>query len=303
LSGNGPARIVAERVQLTPASTTPPAYFYAVKDSRITKFSARNGASVAYVTKKANNLRPADPKLVASTVYFVGNTGAGSCGSTLMSVPADATNTAASLVARPQPGYDVTDFAVAADNSVALLETKCPPTGNGPQDELVVTEPGSPHPYVVTNQAEPPTLASLSFEPGASAPLLDGIFSGGMSSYSLSRYDPAHAKTFTDSQSACDFRQTTDGRPTALETDSTGTIWFAVQTGSSMDVLHCAAGTNNASVAFSIPGNDYPQDVDVATGGGAVLLTDQTGHVWRWDGPGSAPQQLHPSQPLYAVTW
>jgi hypothetical protein len=154
----------------------------------------------------------------------------------------------------------------------------------------------------VKNQAEPPTLHSLSWEPAASSLFLDGIFSGGMSSYSLNRYDPTKATSFNDSQSACDFSQATTGRPTSLETAGS-TLWFAVQTGSSMDVLHCAAGTNNASVAFSIPGNDYPQDIDVTADGGAVLLTDQAGHVWRWDGPGSTPQQLHPSQPLAAVTW
>jgi len=47
----GPARIVAEQVQFSPAEPNqPPPYFYAVKDNRITKYTSRTRRSVQYLT-------------------------------------------------------------------------------------------------------------------------------------------------------------------------------------------------------------------------------------------------------------
>jgi glucose/arabinose dehydrogenase len=68
-----------------------------------------------------------------------------------------------------------------------------------------------------------------------------------------------------------------------------------------MDVVHCTS-TGKPKLAFTVQGQDVPVDLDVTSDGSAVLLTDDHGKVWRWDGSGN-PVQLNNSIPLSHVTW
>jgi hypothetical protein len=82
----------------------------------------------------------------------------------------------------------------------------------------------------------------------------------------------------------------TDGLPTALNTDGNGTVWVALQTGSSIEVVSCR--NNVATVAFTIAGSDTPANVDSESNGRAVLVTDTAGKVWRWAVGAAGPTLL-----------
>ena len=116
----------------------------------------------------------------------------------------------------------------------------------------------------------------------------------------LARYS-ASENSPTPSDHACPGLGPQDGQPNAIEVDSNGDLWVALQTGSSMDVVRCAR-TGKPKTMFTVPGNDQPADVDVTSDGSAVLLTDGNGKVWRWDGSGN-PQELSTSISLTQVSW
>src|SRR5947209_14447993 len=66
----GPAPIVANAVTFDAEQTGYPAYFYAVKNKRVTKYASRNGASVSYLSKPAPApIKVSDPTLVCIQIY------------------------------------------------------------------------------------------------------------------------------------------------------------------------------------------------------------------------------------------
>ena len=118
---------------------------------------------------------------------------------------------------------------------------------------------------------------------------------------SIVRYDVYGDTSATPDRRACKGLGPEDGEPEAIERDTSGTLWIALRTGSSMSVMRCEPN-HSPTVAFTVPGNDQPVDLDVADDGSAALLTDYTGKVWRWDGSGN-PEALPTSLPLDHVSW
>jgi hypothetical protein len=314
MADGGPQRLVALPLQFGDASgSSTPQYFYAIKNSRVTKFASSSGAAIGYLTSPQPGGGASDPQLseTGEQVYYL--QGGGTCANALMSVSTAAVDTPPppQSVASPDTGYVIAGYAVgpapaAADgnqtSALAVFETACSGT-TSPQAKLVsTTTTGQKH--VIDFPSVPPGIeGDPSFEPGTPSAsdvrYLDAFVRTGNSGY-LTRYDIAHDTTSTPSRNACPAYDVNTGLPKALEVTTAGELWFAVQTGQSMQVVHCAAG--HAAVAFTIPGNDTPADVDVTSGGGAVLLTDIAGKVWRWDGSGTATQ-LSPKVPLDHVTW
>ncbi|MBV9292931.1 MAG: hypothetical protein JO222_10825, partial [Frankiales bacterium] len=292
----GPSRIVARQVTFnsTSGSTTPP-YFYAVKSQRIAQFNSATGAFSRYLTTYQPGGGPSDPQLgsTGDTVYFL--QGNGTCANTLMSV--SAAGGAEQLVANPVTGYVITGFAVgpapAAGNgtaALALVESKCAGT-HGAQAKLVTTDStGARH--VIKFPSTPPVIeadpswAVPTTQPWTTEDLVAWVRTGNQGY--LADYNVPTDTTATPTRNACPSYDVNSGMPTALEVDGTGALWFATQTGSSMDVVRC--DSHGSTTEFSVPGQDTPSDVDVTSDGTAVLLTDLNGKVWRWSGSGNAVQ-------------
>src|SRR5438270_3420244 len=120
----GPARIVVNGVTFDNAQTGYPAYFYAVKNNRITKFSARNGAAISYLTPP--ELAPttvSDTQVDGDQVYFLGGP---SCVNSIQSVPV--TGGDPTTVATADPGYEISGYSVGGSPKVnTFYETACVP--------------------------------------------------------------------------------------------------------------------------------------------------------------------------------
>ncbi|MDQ1698049.1 MAG: hypothetical protein QOJ03_3402 [Frankiaceae bacterium] len=302
----GPQRLVAVPVQFGEGSGTaaPPQFFYAIKNGRVTKFASRNGAAIDYLTDPQPGGGAEDPQLSrdGKLVYFLQN--GGTCVNGLMSVStATSDNTPPTTsVASPDAGYVITGYSVDSqlpgETRYAFFEQACDSSAD-PQAKLVMLETsGSRH--VIKYHGLPPTIVGdPSYEPTAQVQLIDAIVRTGTSGY-IARYDDVNDNTPTPQRHACPGLDPNDGQPEALEMDASGVLYVALQTGSSMDVVRC--GVNKPRVVFSVAGNDQPADVDVANDGSSILLTDDSGKVWRWDGSGNAVE-LSPSVPLTHVTW
>lgn len=298
----GPARIVAQQVLFSPAEPNqPPPYFYAVKDNRITKFASRTGSPIQYLTAAQPGGPISDPQVYGSDVYYVQQTGP--CASTVRSVSESADGTANGTIwASSESGYTISAFGIGntAQNSdrYTLVENACDPA-RSPQAKLVMAE--GEHINTINFDAAPPEIVGdPSYELQSQLPLVDAFVRTGNQGY-IAGYNTFNGNTPTPNRNACPGLDVNSGLPQALEVDGNGTLWVALQTGSSMDVVRCGAN-GKVKKAFTIPGQDQPADIDVTSDGSAVLLTDNNGKVWRWDGSGN-PMQLSTSIPLTHVTW
>src|SRR3954470_12818420 len=300
-----PLRITAQQVRFGTSSVTAgPQYFYGIRSGRVTKFSATAGASLDYLTDPKPGGGASDPQLVGNDVYFL--RGNGSCANSLSKVSSQTSDNTQPehSVATPDDGYVITGYAIfhgendTSGTRYSFFEQACD-GATSPQAKLVSIEGGARH--VVKFESMPPMIvADPSYEPPAALQFLDAIVRTGTSARFV-RYDTANTTSPTGARNACRGWDFNNGRPWALETDATGTMWFATQSGSSMQVVKCSAGGDTAVVAFTVPGNNQPADVDISSSG-SVLLTDTDGEIWRWNGSGNAVK-LSPSQPITDATW
>ncbi|HVX70031.1 MAG TPA: hypothetical protein VHA79_10105, partial [Mycobacteriales bacterium] len=76
-------------------------------------------------------------------------------------------------------------------------------------------------------------------------------------------------------------------------------LWFAGQTGESMQVLSCKDGQPNVELTVSV--NDSPTALSVSPEG-EVLLTDSSGRVWVGSA-GATPKQLPVGGGVTSATW
>jgi hypothetical protein len=298
LADGGPSRIVAEQVKFSPAEPNqPPPYFYAVKNNRIAQFASRTGTPIHYLTSEQPGGGLDDPQVYGNDVYYL--QGAGTCANALMKVPTSADGGAnGDIVASPDTGYVISSYAVG-DTGISVFETACD-QARSPQGRLVTTPTVKGHSrHTIDFPAFPPMITADPTVEAGEAQFVDAIVRTGTQS-SVTRYDPYFDSSSAPQRAACPGLGPDDGEPAAIEIDATNTMWIALRTGSSMDVVRCTGG--KPKLAFTVPGNDQPVDVDVTDDGSAVLLTDDNGKVWRWDGSGN-PHELSPSIPLTDVTW
>jgi hypothetical protein len=294
MADGGPSRIVAQQVRFSPAEPhQPPPYFYAVKNNRITQFASRTGDPIKYLTSEQPGGGVDDPQVYGSDVYYL--QGAGSCANALVKVATSADGSDnGDVVASPETGYVITAYAVAGPY-VTTVQTACDPA-RSPQARLVTDANGGGK--VIKFDSLPPEIVGdpswdLTAEPAA----LDAFLRTGNAGY-VARYAYSENPNPTN---ACPGLDINRGLPQALEVDANGTLWVALQTGDSMDVVSCGA-KGKAKLAFTVQGQDQPVDLDMTSDGSAALLTDDHGKVWRWDGSGN-PVQLNTSLPLTHVSW
>ena len=293
MADGGPGRIAVTPVTFAPESTGYPAYFYGVKNNRVTKFSARSGAAISYLTGPGLGA-VSDPHLARDRVYYLSGA-ASACANALRSVPID--GGASTLVATPKPGYAITSFAVTPDNAkTALFETSCVGTAT-PRGLLVSTDNGSAQSHTVPFDSFPPELiGDPAWEPDGTH--LDVAVVTGMNAAAF-RFDAFTAKTWTDGNGPCAGNGNVRGRPQVVDVDTSGAVWVGLESGDAIDVERCLAGTPQLMFTVAKAG---PADIAVAGSGTAVLVTDSAGHVWRWT-QGGTVTRLSPSVPVTQLTW
>jgi len=295
---SGLARIVVTGVTFDSQSSGYPSYFYAVKNNRITKYSSRDGSSLVYLTKPAvAGTTVTDPQLVGDQVYFLAGP---SCANSIQSVPV--TGGDPTTVATADAGYEISGFSVHVPKVNTFYETACVP-GTSPAARLVINTLVNDTQQMTTKvdfgSVPPGIVADPTWD--SDGQHFDAILRAGTQSR-LARYD-AYGSTPTnpnDNALACSGFDASSRDPLAEEIDANGYLWVATRTGSSMDVVRCIG--SSSQVMFTIAGNRQPADIDVAGSGSAVLLTDTTGQVWRWN-PGGNVTQLTPKLPINQLTW
>lgn len=296
----GTGKLVVSPVQFAAnADTGYPPYFYAVKNGRVAKFATRNGAAISYLTKSSWGTA-SDPRLFRDHVYYLaGGSLSGSlpaCDNAIYSVGTDGTQHA--LVARADTGYEITGYTLGFN--LAIYERACL-SATTPAGKLVLkmsaNDPPGPPSNTVTFSSLPPDLvADPSWADGRH---LAAIVRTGTKS-SVREFDTWTAKSSGDANAACTGFDAGFGEPLAMQVDSSGNLWMAARTGNAIDVVRCVGPTPR--VMFSIAGNRQPADIAVAGSGGAVLVTDTSGDVWRWSQGGDVVQ-LTPSVLITQLTW
>jgi hypothetical protein len=120
----------------------------------------------------------------------------------------------------------------------------------------------------------------------------------GMGGY-LAEYDSTHPGTDTmPAADACSVDPNA-GLIGALATGPDGSLWFAAQTGTSMQVYSCVRG--RPSVELTVPVNSTPASLSVSADG-QVLLADYNGTVWS-GAAGHSPTRLATGGTVSSLTW
>src|SRR3954452_3926491 len=301
LADGGTSRIVVKGVTFGSEQSGYPQYFYGIKSDRVAKFSSRTGAALTYLTPPEPGGGASDPQLVGDRVYYL--SGSGTCTNALRYVP---TSGGPSQPAggngnawASDDGYVITHYSVMNDKISAVYETACD-SCTTPAAKLIV------HYYI--NDTAPATWTKnyASFPPGLvndtswySDFHLDALVRTGTQT-SVMRLDANGAFMKNDGTAACAGYDVAAGEPDATQVDANGYVWVAARTGSSMSVVRCIGST--ARVMFTVAGNRQPADISVAGSGGAALLTDTDGHVWRWTMGGSVVQ-LSTTVPVPQLSW
>jgi hypothetical protein len=289
----GPQRLAA--VQVTFGSSAPaaaPQYFYGVKNGRVTKFSARTGAAIEYLTPEEPGGGALDPVLVGNDIYYL--RGAGTCYNTIASV-STAGQDPTEAVVTPSSGYVIQSFTTDGQAFVTY-EVACFPD-KSPQAKLVSHVPGeSPSP--IKFQSVPPGVeGDVAY---LTAPrTLAAFVRTGTQGY-LAKYNLFEDSTGTPSRNACSGYDVNRGIPVGMVSRSDG-LWFAADTGGAIDVIRCAGG--HPETMFTVPTGRAPADLAVTADGGHALVSDAAGNVWRWDGRGTPERLPDLSVPLDHLTW
>lgn len=291
---SGTSRIVATGVSFDSSQAGYPQYFYAVKDNRITKFSSRTGAAISYLTPPAPaGTSLSDPQVDNGQVSYISRTG--DCTNELRVV--NVNGGASQSDVAPDPGYLIAGYATHFNH--ALYETACSSsTTPAAQVKFVLNanDPPAPAANATAFQAIPPGIVG---DPTWSdLRHLIAVQRTGTAN-SLVDYDSWTAKSPADATPTC-LGRTSDGEPDAIQVDAGGNLWFAQRTGSSIQVVRCIGPT--ARVMFTVAGNRQPADLAVAGSGGAALVTDTDGNVWRWNQGGDV-SKLAPSVTMTQLTW
>lgn len=288
-----PLRVTAEQVRFGSSSVSAAGpFFYGNKNGGIAKFSATDGSFVSNVTRPVPG-NSSDPQLLGDTIYY--RTEDSGCGTHVASVPVG--GGASNDVADPDQGYSIAHYGVSQDGTkVAFFETACH-VSTTPQGRLVFADLAKQTRRAIDFPGSPPYVSSdPSWEPDGVH--VDATLYTGTQGY-IARYDSTSTTSPTP-RNACPGYDVNNGLPTALETDTSGTIWFVTHTGQSAQVVKCQVGSQTAIVAFTVSGG-ASTDVDVSPSG-SVLVTDAGSRVWEWSGSGD-PRRLPLGPRTGDVSW
>lgn len=241
---------------------------------------------------------------VTGTVYEVRQYGdslyytvrVGDCIPTLYAIPTSGGTPTA--VATADADYGIVGFDVSAQGRLVYLESSgCNQSRAGMAKLVFPTWAHGPQGRAIDFPSMPPAITGDPVWESDNVHV-DAFVHTGMEGY-LARYDSAQGDSPTPSANACSGYDINNGMPNALTTSADGTLWFATQTGSSMQVISCTSGT--PTVEFTVNGNNEPTSLSVNSQG-QVLVADANGHVYSWNGSGAATQ-LPQASGVSSVAW
>ncbi|MGN6474122.1 MAG: hypothetical protein ACTHK4_10825 [Mycobacteriales bacterium] len=273
-------------------SATSGGSFYGVSNGEIEKFSG--GGTPQGTLVDSSNGPVTEVQSVGDTLFFT--TRPHGCDVDTISSRAAAGEGPTAQLTTSSPGYEITGFSVSADGTkVAYFQTGC--GSHAGQGQLVIDNLTTGHTHAVDFANMPPAITG---DPvwESDGVHVDAFVRTGMSGY-LARYDSTQGNNATPNTNACPGFDVNSGLPGALTTTPDGTLWFAVQTGTSMQVLSCAGGTPKVETTVTDT-NDTPASLSVNSSGD-VLLADISGHVWNVT-PGGTEAALTGSV-ITSVTW
>jgi hypothetical protein len=289
----GVAKLVAQKVVFdrAPAPATAGAGFYGVQGGVIERFDSSGKAQgPAY---------PGDSGVFEvrnydGTLYFTVREA--DCISRLASRAPGQSGDVAVTIATADPGYGIVGFDLSADRTkLAYFESGCGDlAGTG---KLVFENTTTGDRTVIGFPSEPPAvLGDPMWE--ADGVHVDAYVRTGMQGY-IARYDSTAGKNQKPGTNACGEYDPATQLTGAMATDPDGTLWFAGQTGQSMQVLSCRDGMPN--VELTVPVNASPQSLSVDADGN-VLLADSDGKVWLGKA-GGIPTELPAGGGVSYVSW
>jgi hypothetical protein len=293
----GVGTLAAEKVTFA-ASTghaTTTSRIYAVEAGSLVTLNPTTGASDGPVSAANAKGTVAEVRDIGGTLYFTA--GAANCASTLYAMPDDGVTV--TTVATADPGYAISGFDLTADGTkLTYYEAGCgSEAGKG---TLIFTDLSNGTMKKIVFPGEPPLImGDPVWEPDGVH--VDAFVRTGMQGY-LAQYDSA-AQGQGSAQpdtSACTGYQPAGGMAdVSTATGPDGTLWFATQTGTSMQVVSCA--DNKPTVEFSTPDNDTPLSLSI-NAAGDVLVVGDAGKVYEWEAHGDATE-LSNSAGVTSVAW
>lgn len=283
--------ITAEKVEFTEASPAPStAPFYGVQGGAIERFDA-SGKPQGPVGDTTSLGTVSEVQRVGGAVFFT--VGAAGCPAEIRSFPVG--GGASVPVASADHGYGITGFGVSGDGArVAFFESGCGSAAG--QGKLVFSSPGGVDRTIDFPSLPPVIVGGPVWE--SDGVHVDAFVRTGMEGY-LARYNSTKGNNPMPSANACPGYDVNNGLPGAVTTAPDGTLWFAVQTGTSMQVWSCANA--HPTVVGSVAFNDTPGALAV-DGAGDFLLTDTSGKLWRAMGQ-AGPEELSTPGAVTSVSW
>jgi hypothetical protein len=291
----GVAQLTAQKVvlglQSAPAATG--AGFYGVQGGVIERFEA-SGAPQGPVDGSSTKGTVFEVRQFDSGLYFTAKVG--DCLPTLYSLPTGG-GTPTEVVTADKD-YGIVGFDLSADGTkLTYLESSGCNQSRAGMGKLVFENLTDGSRRTIDFPSEPPAIIG---DPvwEADGVHVDAYVRTGMEGY-LARYDSTKGSDATPSSNPCGEYDPATQLTGALDTDADGTLWFAGQTGASMQVLSCKDGQPNVELTVSV--NDSPTALSVNPDG-QILLTDSSGRVWAGSA-GGTPKQLRVGGGVTSATW
>ncbi|HVY10774.1 MAG TPA: hypothetical protein VHB18_11600 [Mycobacteriales bacterium] len=293
----GLATLTAEKVTFSAASATPSAgSFYGAQNGRLAKFNGQTGAKEGDLDAASNEGDVTEVRQYGDTLYFTARVG--DCIPTLYSMPTDGGSSPA-VVASADPNYGIVGFDLSADGTkLTYLESSGCHQSMAGKGKLVFANLADGSSHTIDFPSEPPAIIG---DPvwEADGSHVDAFVRTGNGGY-LARYDSTSGTNPAPNANACSGYDINDGMPGAVTTGPDRSLWFAVQTGTSMQVISCDGTT--PTVKFTVPKNDTPTSLAVNAAGSA-LLTDSSGDTWTWTPGQTSPRALSEASNVTSPTW
>jgi hypothetical protein len=266
---------------------------YVAQDGSIVMINPATGASYGSVPGVEGNVF--EVHQYSDSLYYTVRTG--DCLPTLYSVPASGGTPTA--VATADPDYGIVGFDLSPDGSkLTYLESSGCHQSMAGKGKLVFENISDQTTREIEFPSEPPAILGDPVWESDNVHV-DAFVREGMQGY-LGRYDSTSGDSPQPSTNACTGYQPDGGMANAIAaTAPDGTLWFANQTGTSMQVVSCANDT--PKVEFNTPENDTPKSMSV-NANGQVLLLGTSGKVYEWPGTGRA-EELGAATAVTSVTW
>jgi hypothetical protein len=292
----GLAALTAEKVTFSAAPATPSAgSFYGAQNGRLVKFNAQTGAKEGDLDAASNEGDVTQVRQYGDALYFTARVG--DCIPTLYSMPISGGSP--TEVATADPEYGIVGFDLSADGTkLTYLESSGCHQSMAGKGKLVFENLGDSSTRKIVFASEPPAITG---DPvwESDGVHVDAFVRTGNGGY-LARYDSTSGDSTTPSTNACSGYDINDGMPGAVTTGPDRSLWFAVQTGTSMQVISCDG--SQPTVEFTVPKNDSPTALAV-NGSGSVLLADSSNEVWTWTPGQTSPRALSEASNVTSPTW